>query len=137
MRDDQVKFRTWHAELAVVAIVLLATVAATGGAWREIVGALAVLAGFAHAQVSDRLAEHAKLSESLERFHRIPTPLTDGQLSGRAHCWRWSARYFLVKELLWLVYFVSLQAWSALVGVGVFLLYPLWRRWRSAIASGN
>jgi hypothetical protein len=127
------RLRTWHAELAVVALILGATVAATAGAWREIVGSLAVLAGFAHAQVSERLAEHAKLTDrfasNVNGHLGQPAPGS----SHHAYCWRWSSRYFLAKELLWLVYFVSLQAWSALVGVAVFLLYPLWRRLRSSL----
>ena len=56
--------------------------------------------------------------------------------AARAHpevaCWRWSLRYYVAKELLWLAYFVAHRSWSALVGVVVFLAYPAWRRlWRS------
>lgn len=106
--------RTWHVETAVVYSVLLAVAVLSGGGWIEFVGAAAVGLSFGHASISVRLAEREAARE---------TP--------SVHCHRWSARYFLAKEALWCVYFVALGAWSALVGVGLFLAYPLWRRyWR-------
>ena len=114
--------RTYQAELLFVVVVLTLTVIFTHGGWLEALGAAAVVAGFAHAQVSDRLAEWAQM--------------TDRQFSGggngtkvHAACWRWSLRYFVTKETLWLAYFVAHRSWSALAGVGVFLAYPVWRKW--------
>lgn len=104
--------RTWHFELLVVAHLLVVTWAFTGAQLLELVGAAAVLLALAHAQIADRMAER----EAQKRDPDVP-------------CWRWSRRYFMGKELLWLAYFVGHQSWSALVGVGVFLLYPLWRAW--------
>lgn len=104
--------KTWHAELAVVAVVLTAVVIATGAAAVEWIGAAAVLGTFAHAQVADRLAEKdaAREKPSVE-------------------CHKWATRYLVGKESLWLVYFLIHQSWSALAGVGLFLAFPLWRRW--------
>ncbi|MEO7895898.1 MAG: hypothetical protein ABIR65_01245 [Pseudolysinimonas sp.] len=107
--------RTWHFETAVVASVLLVVALASGGGPLEMVGACAVLLSFGHASVGERLREReaARTQPSVE-------------------CHRWSTRYFVGKEALWLVYFVAHGAWSALVGVGMFLGYPAWRRfWRS------
>lgn len=106
--------RTWHLETAVVAAVL-ATVALVSGGALELIGAGAVLLSFGHASVGERMREReaARTTPSVE-------------------CHRWSTRYFVGKEALWLVYFVLHGSWSALAGVGLFLLYPVWRRfWRS------
>lgn len=94
---------------------LLATVALSGKGDIEWIGALAVLLTFGHVQVADRLAEEAAEKE---------------QLTGEAdvECHRMARRYLISKELCWFAYFFALGAYSALVGVGVFLLYPVWRR---------
>lgn len=105
--------KTWHFELAFVATVLLVVYGvASPGDWRELIGSAAVLASFAYSQIADRLTER----EARRSAHEV-------------HCWRWSLRYFLLKEALWLAYFVAHRSWSALVGVGVFLAYPIWRGW--------
>jgi hypothetical protein len=104
--------RTWMLELGVVAAILAAVCATTRGGAIEAVGALAVIAAFAHAQVAERMREK-------EAARAVPD----------VHCHGWLTRYFFVKELLWLSYFIAHRSWSALVGVGVFLLYPLWRKW--------
>ena len=104
--------KTWMVEIAIVWLVLIGVVGGTRGGLLEAVGALAVLAAFAHAQVAERMREReAQKSKS------------------DVHCHRWLTRYFLVKELLWCSYFVAHRSWAALAGVGVFLLYPLWRKW--------
>jgi hypothetical protein len=80
----------------------------------EWVGALAVLLTFGHVQVADRLAERAAQDEQL------------GQVT--VECHNMAVNYLVHKEVCWLIYFLVLGAYSALVGVGVFLLYPFWRR---------
>jgi hypothetical protein len=104
--------KTWIVEFAVVSLVLIGVVAVTRSGPVEAVGTLAVLATFAHAQVAERMREKEALKAKPD-----------------VHCHRWSTRYFFAKELLWLSYFVAHRSWSALVGVGVFLAYPLWRKW--------
>jgi hypothetical protein len=114
---------TWVGELAVVAAVLGGVLLVTGAPWFELVGSCAVLASFAHGQVSDRLAEREAARTSPE-----------------VHCHAWARRYFLSKEALWLVYFVAKGAWSAFVGCAVFLAYPAWRTWwrrRSPLRVSN
>lgn len=103
--------RTWHAEIAVVA-VLAAVAILTGGGGLELVGAAAVTLSFAHAQVADRLAER-------EAARERPS----------VECHRWAGRYLLGKEALWCGYFVAHRSWSALAGVALFLAYSPWRRW--------
>ena len=112
--------KTWHFEMAFVAVVLATVVLLTGrySSWIEWVGAGAVLLTFGHAQVADRLAENAEFAASRGIC---------GQMN--VECFRWSDRYLIGKELLWMAYFVMHQSWSALVGVGIFIMYPAWRHW--------
>jgi hypothetical protein len=104
--------RTWHFELAAVVAILAGTVIVTGAPPIEWVAAGGVAASFAHGQVSDRLA-------AKEAARTVP----------EVDCHRWSRRYFVAKEILWLSYFIARGAWAALVGCGVFLAYPVWRAW--------
>jgi hypothetical protein len=104
--------KTWQFEMAFVAIVLAAVVAATGGAAVEWIGAAAVLCGFGFASVSDRM-----------------TALQSGLVTPTVPCWRWARRYWIGKELLWVAYFVAHGSYAALAGCAVFLGYPFWRSW--------
>lgn len=98
-----------------MSVVLGAGAIVSGGGWREWVGALAVQLTFHHAAIAERMAER-------QGQRAVPD----------VECWRWSRRLFVSKEALWFVYFLAIGAWSALFGVLLFLLYPLWRRqWRS------
>lgn len=107
--------RTWVLESSAVAAVLCAVAVASDNRPAEWIGTCAVIASFMHGQVSDRLAER-------EAARDRPV----------VHCHPWAVRYFVAKEVLWLVYFVAHRSWSALAGVALFLLYPVWRRyWRS------
>lgn len=78
---------------------------------KEVIGAVAVLLTFGHAQIGTRLAEAegARSAPQVACHHKL-------------------AWYFSGREICWAVYFVWGHAYSAIVGVGVFLLYPLWRR---------
>lgn len=107
-------FRTWHGELAVATVLLLGTLAITGGKPIEWLGSAAVLSGFCHAQIAERLREREAL-----------------RAQPGVSCYTFLDRYFLLREALWTLYFVALGAWSALVGCFIFAVYPLWRRfWR-------
>jgi hypothetical protein len=110
--------KTWHVEMAIVAVVVGFVAAFGGGGWSEWIGAGAVLLSFGHAQVADRLAE----SEARNS-------LADYSDRHYVECHRWATRYLVGKETLWCVYFIVHGSWSALAGVALFLAYPLWRRW--------
>jgi len=106
--------KTWHKEAAVMAAVLtLSTGAgmAQNADWRQIVGGLAVMATFLHAQVSDRLREYAAGGD---------TP---------PECARLERAYYVAKEVLWLAYFLLIGAYAPIIGTAGFLLYPRWRAW--------
>lgn len=112
--------RTWMVEAAVVATVMAAVAALTGGTAVQWLSAAAVLFSFMHAQVAERMAEHQA---------RAVKPDVE--------CWRWSRRYFLGKELAWCAVFTLTKAWPALAGVAVFLAYPAWRRLHRSLQVGR
>lgn len=104
--------KTWKLELLVVGLVLLMVNLITHRLFSiELIASIAVLMTFGHAQVADRLAEH-------EALRAVP----------QVECYRRMGNYFVGKEMCWLLYFSLSHAYSALVGVFVFLLYPVWRR---------
>jgi hypothetical protein len=112
-----IRFKTHYAEWAVVAVILAGVNLLTRAKAIEWIGAGAVLLSFGHASISDRMAE---------KQARMSAPDVE--------CYRWSVRYFAGKEVLWVVYFIMHHSYSALVGCGVFLVYPFWRvvyrRWK-------
>ncbi len=77
--------------------------------------------------MAERLTEREALRDRLQLSRVFFTD--DGMPA--VDCYRWSTRYLVGKEALWLAYFVLHRSWAALAGVGLFLVYPLWRRiWR-------
>jgi len=99
--------------MAVVAIILLLVNLLTHKLFTiEIISAVAVLLTFGYAQISSRLSEHQSIIEQ---------PTID--------CYRKLILYYIGKEVCWFGYFLLTKSYSALVGVLVFLLYPLWRKY--------
>ena len=96
-----------------MAAALFTTIWATGNLTNHVewIGAMAVFTMTRRVSVADRLRESevARPERSVE-------------------CVAWYGRYLVIGELLWMIYFLLLGAYSALVGVGLMLLYPPWRR---------
>lgn len=113
------KFETWMAETTIVAIVLAIVAYFTGihlGGQRIIdwIGAAAVLYTFKHASVSDRLAEK-------QGIKIVPD----------VSCYRKLREFYVIKEILWVIYFIILGSYTPLIGCAIFLFYPIWRKiWR-------
>lgn len=103
--------KTWHVEMLVVAVILLVVNLIAQRLFTvEILGAVAVILTFGHAQIADRMAEQESLRDK---------PAVD--------CYKKLWYYFVGKELFWCLYFLLNHSYSALVGVLVFLAYPVWR----------
>jgi hypothetical protein len=103
--------KTWKIEMLVVAVILL-IVNLAGKLWFiEILGSIAVLLTFGHAQVADRMAEQEGLRDK-------PS----------VECYRRLIYYYVGKEVFWCFYFLLNHSYSALVGVLVFITYPMWRK---------
>lgn len=103
--------KTWKIEMLVVGAILLAVNFFTHHLCSvEMLAALAVLLTFGHAQIADRMARSQATMDK-------PT----------VECYRKMWYYFAGKEICWFLYFFMTRSYSALVGVIVFLLYPIWR----------
>lgn len=137
--------KTWKIEASVAALVLGSVAALTvrpENYYATWITAAAVFLTFMHMQIADRLAEAEDQRDRLRREAQAlsqryehaaePPPLAavreaDERYRVHVEC-HWKLKWYLVvKEILWLVTFVLLGAWPALVGVGLFLLYPVWR----------
>lgn len=137
--DVPVKLRTWHLEGIFVASWLAGALFSSGRYvdWREWVAALGVQLGFHHASVADRLREaaekrlHARAEGAKRMSDRSPDEVEQGvgEFIYHVECVAWLQRYWVLKEIAWVVYFLSTGAVSALVGCAVFLAHPFWRRW--------
>lgn len=103
--------KTWIPEAAVVGVILGGSLLLSPVTVAAVLTAAAVFASFLHVQVADRLQEH----EAVRAEPAVP-------------CHYKLKRYLILKEVLWVLTFVLLQAWPALVGCGIFLAYPIWRR---------
>ena len=101
----------WKYEAIFVGLVLLVTAFVSGGHLSDWLGAAAVLFTFMHGQIS---FDFQDAQGALEK--------------PQVHCFKWSGRYFVVKEFLWIATFTLLQAWPLLVGTGIFATYPWWRK---------
>lgn len=110
---------TWAYEIVVAVLVLSLTALLTGATAAGWVAVVAVALSFAHMQVADRLAE-----------------AEDRRPVGDVPCHSKLRWYLVAKELAWVAAFAASGMWPALVGCGLFLAYPLWRRfyrhWRTA-----
>lgn len=123
--------RTWVVEAVVVAFVLATVAGSTGVEPIGWICSAAVLLTFMHVQVASRLQE-AEERRAMREVDKAPTSgkevLEQVEKADGVHCHLWLKRYLVGKELLWCVYFVATKQWPALVGVFLFLLYPVWRR---------
>lgn len=104
--------KTWHYEYAVVIPILAGSAILSGNTLVAWISAFAVFASFGHASVADRMQER-------EAAKTVP----------HVDC-HWKLNYyFFAKEIAWVLVFVLTKTWPALVGCGVFLAYPFWRKW--------
>lgn len=103
--------KTWHYESLFVALVMTGTFFLGPGKWPELVCSIAVWVTFMHGQVADRMQEQQ---------YYMTRPTVD--------CYRWSNRYFVIKEALWITFFVMTGSYAAVAGAGVFCIYPFWRK---------
>jgi len=111
------QIRTYHIEEGLVLFLLIMVGIFAGKGLLEWIGVLAVFFTFKHTIISERLQE-AEAERAIK----------DGLHTVTVECYPKLGQNFLIKECLWFVYFIFLGAWSALAGVGIFLLYPVWRK---------
>jgi hypothetical protein len=106
--------KTWQGEAIVVGVVLLIQLFFTSFTYSEVICSLAVFFTFLHAQVADRMQERQAMLETPD-----------------VHCHWKSNWFFMIKEFLWITFFLMTSAYAALSGAILFFLYPFWRKyWR-------
>lgn len=103
--------KTWHYESLIVASILFTVALLNAHSWTEWVGSAAVLVNFGYVSIADRLAERQA-----------------AQVKPDVECYAKLALYFVAKEALWAVFFLATRSYAALAGVGLFLIYPMWRK---------
>lgn len=108
------RVQTFVIEYVFVGIILIAVALISKKGWIEWLGVGAVFLTFGHASIAERLRER----EALRHLKKTPIEVA---------CYWKLSYYFYAKEVLWFAYFIFIGAWSALVGVGVFLIYTPWR----------
>ena len=107
--------RTWYFETAFVAAVLVGITVLTATRPIDWLACAAVFLTFRHAQIADRMSEAQGA---------MPVPAV--------HCFRLATRYWILKELCWLAFFILQGSYAAVAGAVLFALYPAWRRfWRT------
>lgn len=105
------KFKTWQYESLVILVLLISTLFFKKIRIEDILCLLGVWFTFMHGQVSERMQEK------------------QGQMAKPdVECYKWSGRYFLIKEILWIMFFLTIKSYPALMGSIVFALYPFWRK---------
>jgi hypothetical protein len=108
------KIQTFIIEYLFIGAILTAVAIISEKGWVEWIGVVAVFLTFGHASIAERLRER----EALRHLARTPLEVA---------CYWKLPYYFYAKEILWLVYFIFIGAWSAIAGVIVFLIYGPWR----------
>lgn len=104
--------RTWKYEILVVGLVLAVVTILTKNDWVNWVTTVAILLTFNHAQIGDRLQERQAVMDkpTVECYHKLN-------------------RLFAAKEVFWIVAFLLMQNYAAIVGSAMFAVYPLWRKY--------
>jgi hypothetical protein len=103
--------RTWHYEVIFVGLVLCGVTYFCADNLINWITTAAVWVTFNHAQIADRMQERQKMMDkpTVECYHKLN-------------------KLFIGKEILWIVAFLLMKNYAALVGCAMFALYPVWRK---------
>lgn len=105
------RIRTWMYEALFVALFLFCSLLYKDFEITEVICSFAVFATFLYGQVSDRMQEKQSEKENPD-----------------VECYKWSNRYYISKEIMWILYFFMINSYAALIGAFIFLIYPFWRK---------
>jgi hypothetical protein len=103
--------KTWHYEVIFVGLVLCGVTIFFANNWINWITTAAVWVTFNHAQIADRLQERQGVMDkpTVECYHKLN-------------------KLFATKEVLWIVAFVLMKNYAAIIGSIMFALYPIWRK---------
>jgi hypothetical protein len=113
-------FRIWMIESFIVMVILAITMTINSFSNSELICSIAVWITFMHAQVADRMQEKQA-----------------AMIKPDVHCYKWLTRYFLIKESLWICFFIMTKSYAALTGAVVFFIYPFWRKLYKKLKSST
>lgn len=99
--------KTWKIEAIVILSILLLSLLFKEVSIADILCLLGVWTTFMHGQVADRMQEKQAL-----------------MIKPDVECYKWSNRYFFIKEGLWITFFLLIRSYPALIGSVVFFCYP-------------
>lgn len=105
-----------YVETAIVFFIIAVTALISGKGWVEWVGVLGVTFTFEYQVLSTYLREHAEAKKKRGLHGKSDGFYKEIQI------------LYYAKELIWVLYFIVLGAYSAIVGTIVFILYGAWRR---------
>lgn len=117
------KVHIYHIEDLFVLSVLIFFALLSGGNYIEWIGVIAAFLSFKHTVISFRLQEVLEKEEAKGETHFHE--------AGK------QSKLFFSKESFWLLYFVLLGAWSGMVSVIIFMLYPFWHKVRLRYHRGT
>lgn len=104
--------RTWHIEISFVGAILFLITCFFANNWINWITTIAILVTFNHGQIGDRLQE---------RQSKMDQPTVE--------CYYKLNRLFTAKEILWIIAFLLMKNYAAIVGSVLFALYPYWRKY--------
>ena len=104
--------KAWHYEIFIVGLIISVVVFFTGNNLINWLTTIAILITFNHGQIGDRLQE---------RQSKMDKPTVE--------CYHKLNKLFAAKEILWIVCFLLMKNYAAIVGSVLFALYPLWRKY--------
>jgi hypothetical protein len=106
------EIKTWIYEALIVSIFLIMSLLLNNLSFEAILSAIAVFYSFMHIQVADRLQEQESLKNDIN-----------------IECYNKLNKYLILKEVLWVMFFIISGAYPALLGCILFIFYPLWRKY--------
>ena len=105
------KIKTWVWEISIVGILISAANLFFANNLVNWITTVAILVTFNHAQIGDRLQE---------RQSDMDQPTVE--------CYRKLNVLFGAKEVLWIIAFLLMKNYAAILGSALFSLYPFWRK---------
>lgn len=104
--------KTWHYELGVVTVILCCITFFFANNPVNWVTTLAIIITFNHGIIGDRLQE---------KQGRMDRPTVE--------CYWKLNKLFAAKEIIWIVAFLMMKNYAAIVGSALFFFYPFWRKY--------
>lgn len=114
--SEKTNIKLHYIETLIVAIILSAVALISKKGAVEWFGVVGVILTFEYQVLSTYLTEHSEARKRIKSDVKSDTVHKEIRI------------IYLLKECIWVVYFIFLGAYSALVGSIIFILYAYWRK---------